>query len=256
MPDSTLGRPTFARGVEDLPLEVRHVHHVAVHEADACRRRPRPGRARSASRARPRRSAAPSSGAACAGPSRPPGQQEVAAVALDLLGAERPVLHHRAAPTAPTSGTRPGGWSRSRSRARVSALAASIEREPALAVEDDRRRRVGGGAADAELEEAAADIGGRLDEARRGTRPDRARRSGPAARPASSRRLTSAGPCSGITCRASASISFSVFIIAAPRTESPSAISACSYYHHSGRILRGRLRPGYSRLRKTAIIGR
>src|SRR5262249_60638733 len=90
------------------------------------------------------------------------GQEEVAAVALDLLGAERLVLDHR----------QPGLGPLLKAALQVDhvLVAEVVQRlggehgpQAGLAVEDDRRLRVGRRRADAELEEAAADVGGRLD---------------------------------------------------------------------------------------------
>src|SRR6266508_5840419 len=159
-----LGPADIGRGVQDLALQVRHVHDIAVHEPE----RADPGRGevhgrRGAQASRPdeqhfgaQQLALPLLAHLI--------QEEIAAVALDLLRGQRPILYDG------QSGLRPlleyalevddvgvaEIFQRSRRQHRA---------QPGLAVEDDGRRVIGDRAADAEFEEAAADIGGRLDEA-------------------------------------------------------------------------------------------
>ena len=75
-------------GVQDLTLQVRQVDDVVVDDARACRRRPPPGKTPPASRGRPRRGTAPSRRAACLARLAHLGEQEVAAVARQLLARE------------------------------------------------------------------------------------------------------------------------------------------------------------------------
>ena len=87
-----LGPSHVSGAVEHLPLEVRRVHHVEVHQAQASDARPRPGTGPAGSRAHRRRSAG-----------RLPGEQRLAVrarptwgrirwrlVALELVGAQGP----------------------------------------------------------------------------------------------------------------------------------------------------------------------
>ncbi len=86
------------------------------------------------------------------------------AVALDLLRLQRAVLHHRQAGLGPLL--------EAALEVRHVVVAQVLEglgrqhrAQTALAVQHDGRRGVGGGAADAELEKAPADVGRGLDEA-------------------------------------------------------------------------------------------
>src|SRR5438309_90681 len=148
--------------VQHLPLEVCDVHDVAVHEAEGAdagrgeverRRRAEPARA-------DQQDLAPQEPAlSLVADLR---QQEVAAVALDLVRRQRHVLHDRQPRLRPL-------------------LEAALEiddrlvaellqlpggehgAQPRLAVQDDRRRGIAHRTRDAEFEEATADVGGRLD---------------------------------------------------------------------------------------------
>src|SRR6185295_4590562 len=89
-------------------------------------------------------------------------QEEVAAVALDLIRREGNLLHDRQTRLRPL-----GVPALEIDHVLVAELLELLGREdgakPGLAVEHHRRLRIRDRAADAELEEAAADIGGGLD---------------------------------------------------------------------------------------------
>ena len=142
-----LGPPDIGRGVEDLALEVGHVDDVAVHQADGADAGRGEVDAPSASRGPPapisstfERRSLPLALLAHLG------QQEVAAVALDLLGGERLVLHDGQAGLRPLleAALQVGHVLVAQV---VEGLGRQHRAQPGLAVEDDgrlrdRRRRV------------------------------------------------------------------------------------------------------------------
>ena len=148
--------------MEHLPLEIRDVDHIGVHQADRAdarggqierRRRPQPAGADEQDSGSQELALPLLAHLA---------QQEVPAVALDLIGPERQILHDR----------QPGLDPLLVATLEIHdvAVAEVLERlggehraQPRLTVENDRRLGIADHAAHAEFEKAAAHVRGRLD---------------------------------------------------------------------------------------------
>src|SRR5499425_481298 len=157
-----LGSAHTRRSVKDLALEIRYVHHVAVHEADgahACRGQVECGRRSEAARSDKEHLGAEELALALLAHLR---EEEMAAVPLDLVARERRVLHYGQSRLCPALEA-----ALEVDHVRVAEVVERLGREhrakARLAVEHYRGGRLGSHGADPELEETATDVRRSLD---------------------------------------------------------------------------------------------